>query len=197
MRRKCNLKLVISQIDWPDTLILIYLNYYLLLITLLLKDFTQNICCFGITVEFVHTVTLHTLTTTILKAIFMVQKMLTNQEIILDALWHQHLCPCLLLSVNVRRQSLHLAVFCKPDCPSRCTVPLSARCNLKTCTGQQLASYPAPPAPVSARPSVLRVLRLFDSLTSDICESDQHMAVGYCDPEPSAGHGSERLQGGE
>lgn len=28
----------------------------------------------------------------------------------------------------------------------------------------------------------------FDSCTGDIWESDQHMAVGYCNPEPTAGH---------
>lgn len=77
----------------------------------------------------------------------MVKRTLSKEEIILDALWHQCLCTSLLLSVNVRRQSLHLAVHHKPDCPSHCPVPFSPCCNPKTCTGQQLASYPAPPPP--------------------------------------------------
>lgn len=77
----------------------------------------------------------------------MVKRMLSKEEFILDALWHQCLCTSLLLSANVRRQALHLAVHHKPGCPSHCPVPLSPCQNPKTCTGQQLASYPAPPHP--------------------------------------------------
>lgn len=73
--------------------------------------------------------------------------MLSKEELILGTLWHQYICASLPLSVNVRGQSLHLAVHSQPDCPSHCLVPLSPCCNPKTCTGQQLASYPAPPPP--------------------------------------------------
>lgn len=107
------------------------------------------------------------------KAIFMVKRMLSKEEIILDALWHQYLCASLLLSANVRRQSLHLAVHCKPDCPSHCPVPVSPCCNPKTCTGQQLASYPAPPHPsLSIVLCPLSPPGSLICLTGDICESD-------------------------
>lgn len=46
------------------------------------------------------------------KAIFTVKRALSIEEIILDALWHQYMCTGLLLSANVRGQSLHLAVPC-------------------------------------------------------------------------------------
>lgn len=94
-----------------------------------------------------------------LKAIFMVKRLLSNGEINLDALWHQCICTSLLLSVNVRGQSLHLAVHCKPDCPSHCPVPLSPHCNPKTCTGQQTCLLSSTPTPVSALSYVLWALK--------------------------------------
>lgn len=96
-----------------------------------------------------------------LKAIFSVKRMLSKEEIILDALWHQYICTSLLLSANVRRQSLHLAVHCKPDCPSHCPVLLSPCCNPKDMhrTATCLLSSNPPPPRDTALSSVLWVLQ--------------------------------------
>lgn len=54
-----------------------------------------------------------------------------RKEITLVAGTSPVLCTSLLLSASDRRQSLHLAVHCKPDCPSHCLIPLSPCCNPK------------------------------------------------------------------
>lgn len=127
-----------------------------------------------------------------LKAIFAVKRMLSKKEIILDALWHQHICTSLLLSANVRRQSLHLAVHCKPDCPSHCPVPRSPRRNPKdmhrttTCL---LSNTP--------RPSLSIVLCPLGPPGSLIVSQATYVSLisiwlwGDCIPEPTAGHGRE------
>lgn len=105
------------------------------------------------------------------------------------------LCTALLLSANDRRQSLHLAVHSKPDCPSHRPVPFSPCCNPKdmhrttTCL---LSSTP----PLSGLSIVLCPLGPPGSLIVSQATCVSLISIwlsiglwGYCIPEPTAGHG--------
>lgn len=104
------------------------------------------------------------------------------------------LCTSLPLSANDRRQSLHLAVFCKPDCPSHCPVPFSPCRNPKdmhrtttrllSCTLQSSLSIVL--CPLGPQGSLIVSHVTCVSLISIWFSIGLR---GYCSPQPSAGHG--------